>query len=237
MINNISNIIENLTKLNTTLAEQNKIISNLKNTINNQNEIISDLKYKRVMDSKFIGALKKDLKSTKQENLKLSTDKKCLHDMYCEAMENYKNLQSEYKTNKSSSIHFVPTDANFIIRPQLISKKDFVLIINECEKYSNYLTTLSKYIGDDVIRNFMNLIDDIIDYVDKNISADMYQKQDWLVYFVYELNYLTEYQPDTIKIEDKAVDVSSWDKVYDFIIDECERMRETNNTTTPKTTL
>lgn len=57
-----------------------------------------------------------------------------------------------------------------------------------------------------------------------NILEDIFEDEDhWLEYFTYELDWLTKYKEGCVTEADGTpIDVSNWEKVYDFLIDNME---------------
>ena len=56
-----------------------------------------------------------------------------------------------------------------------------------------------------------------------DILEDIFNDKDgWISYFVFELNWLHNYYLGAVNVDGKDVDLSSWDKVYDFLIKNME---------------
>ena len=100
----------------------------------------------------------------------------------------------------------------------MISKETFVNIMERLETLDKNmeavdvaLTNLSPdFCGFHVIAPF-NIIIDLL----KEIFKD---KHDWLGYFVYELDYLHKFHMGCITQDDEPIDLSTWDKVYDYMV-------------------
>lgn len=62
-------------------------------------------------------------------------------------------------------------------------------------------------------------IDIVLDLL-KDVFND---KCDWIEYFVYELDWLTKYREGCITDKNgESIDLSSWEKIYDFLIENME---------------
>lgn len=100
----------------------------------------------------------------------------------------------------------------------MISKETFVNIMERLETLDKNMeavdvafTNLSPdFCGFYVIEPF-NIIIDLL----KEIFKD---KHDWLGYFVYELDYLHKFHMGCITQDNEPIDLSTWDKVYDYMV-------------------
>ena len=55
-------------------------------------------------------------------------------------------------------------------------------------------------------------------------------KREWLEYFIFDLDFLRDAREYSITYADGTpIDVSSWDKVYDFLVREIEEDERRNN--------
>ena len=54
-----------------------------------------------------------------------------------------------------------------------------------------------------------------------NLFEDVFQDKEsgWLGYFVYDLDYLRDFSLGKVLVNERAVDLSDWDKVYDFMVE------------------
>lgn len=102
----------------------------------------------------------------------------------------------------------------------MISKETFINTITKLEKLDHKM--------DDVDKSLRTLspdfggfyIPDIFDIV-INILRDIFQdKDDWLSYFVFERNWLHNFEVGDIEIDGKAIEIRNWEDVYDFITGE-----------------
>ena len=49
----------------------------------------------------------------------------------------------------------------------------------------------------------------------------MNDRYSWLEYFIFDLKFLREYEPSCVTDKNgNMVDVSDWDKIYDFLVEE-----------------
>ena len=50
------------------------------------------------------------------------------------------------------------------------------------------------------------------------LSEALDDKDEWLQYFAYEQHWLNSYKHGDVELDGKPIDVSTWEKVYDFIM-------------------
>ena len=58
-----------------------------------------------------------------------------------------------------------------------------------------------------------------------NLLEDVFQDREsgWLGYFVYDLDYLRDFSLGKVLVNERAVDLSDWGKVYDFMVENMEQ--------------
>ena len=72
------------------------------------------------------------------------------------------------------------------------------------------LKNLSPDFGGLYIPDFFDITIDILQEV-------MNDKDDWLMYFVYERDWLRDIELGDITVEDEPIQIETWEDVYDFI--------------------
>lgn len=59
-----------------------------------------------------------------------------------------------------------------------------------------------------------------LDMIVELLEEIFYDKENhWLSYFIWERNYLEDFELGDVVVDGKAVDLDTWGKVYDFLID------------------
>lgn len=100
----------------------------------------------------------------------------------------------------------------------MISKETFVDVMNKLkvldEKMNNVdvaMKELSPDFSGFYIPQILNIALEILrDVFDDN--------DDWISYFMFELNWLHYYKTGCVSINGESIDLSTWDKVYEFLI-------------------
>ena len=102
----------------------------------------------------------------------------------------------------------------------MITKKTFVDTMNKLQELDEKLNTvdvalknLSPDFGGLYIPDFFDITIDILQEV-------MNDKDDWLMYFVYERDWLKDMKLSDIEVEGKPIPIETWEDVYDFITKE-----------------
>lgn len=105
----------------------------------------------------------------------------------------------------------------------MISKEVFVNIMTRLEdldkkmdNVDNALRDLSPDFGGLYIPEIVDIVIDLL----KEIFED--EEEAWLSYLVYDLNWLHDHILGDIEENNEPIDLSSWDKVYDFLIKNME---------------
>ena len=99
-----------------------------------------------------------------------------------------------------------------------ISKQTFVDTMNRLENFDKKVNAVHNALHDiDPHNNFwifepLNII--------VNFMQELFNdKEGWIDYFIYELDFLHKYEPNSVLDKlSNPIDLSSWDKVYDFLI-------------------
>lgn len=106
----------------------------------------------------------------------------------------------------------------------IITKKLFVETMNKLKIYDEKMDMVDEALRI-LDRNFGGLyITEPFEVVFPILSEIFDDKEsDWLGYLAFELNWLTKYNPGDVTDENgNEIDLSTWDKVYDFLIKEME---------------
>lgn len=106
----------------------------------------------------------------------------------------------------------------------IISKRLFVDTMNGLRDYDrkmDVVDTAIKELDKDFGGLYITAPFDLIMPVLEGVFHD--EKSGWLSYLVYEKNWLEECKPGDVTDEnDEEIDLSTWDKVYDFLVKEME---------------
>ena len=99
-----------------------------------------------------------------------------------------------------------------------ITKIDFVHIMNNLEKQSEQSTKVNRLLGEIFedgggFPREGNLINIIVDLLKQNLNDT-----DDIEYFMYELDYGKEWKTGMITVDDIDIDLSSAEKLYDYLI-------------------
>ena len=105
----------------------------------------------------------------------------------------------------------------------MISKETFVKTMQRLKKLDDDMNTADeafKRLCPDFCSFYLTDPADMI----VDILEDVFEDKDhWIEYFVYELNYLNGYDAHSVLDENgRPIDVSTWENVYDFLIENME---------------
>lgn len=105
----------------------------------------------------------------------------------------------------------------------MISKELFIKTMTRLQKLDHNLTALDEVMSA-LSPGFCGFyIPDAVDIVMEVLMSIFNDKYEWIEYFAYELNYLEKYTEGCITDgHDNPIDLDSWDKVYDFLIENME---------------
>lgn len=110
----------------------------------------------------------------------------------------------------------------------MISKETFVEVMNKLEtldKKMNDVDVAMKALSPDFCGFYIPQAFCIVLDILNNIFND---KSDWLSYFVFELDWLHDWKSGDVLVNDKSVDLSTWDKAYDFLINNMNENKKVN---------
>lgn len=104
----------------------------------------------------------------------------------------------------------------------MISKKTFVNIIDRLEIFEDKVNAV-----DEALRNLSPDFGGIYLPQPTAIVVDLlsemfHDEEEWLAYFIYERDWLLDFNLGDIMINDKAVKIENWGDVYDFLINNME---------------
>jgi hypothetical protein len=128
----------------------------------------------------------------------------------------------------NSIVHIPTATLRIIIRilketKLMISKNTFVQVMTRLEdldkkmdKVDNALRDLSPDFGGLYVPEIIDIVVDLLEDVFND------KKDSWLSYPVFDLNWLHDHILGDIEENGEPVDLSSWDKVYDFLIKNME---------------
>lgn len=100
----------------------------------------------------------------------------------------------------------------------MISKETFVDVMNRLEvldKKMDNVDVALKELSSDFNGLYIPQVFDIV----LDILSDVFEdKNNWIPYFVFDLDWLHSYDHDSVTVGDEPIDLSTWGKVYDFLI-------------------
>ena len=104
----------------------------------------------------------------------------------------------------------------------MISKETFVKVMTKLEELDRKMNDV------DVAMNALCpdfcgfYISDAVGITLEILENIFQDNNDWISYLVFGLNWLNDYTSHSVTVDDEHVDLSSWDKVYDFLIKNME---------------
>ena len=102
----------------------------------------------------------------------------------------------------------------------MITKKTFVDSMNKLQELDKKLSTVDDALKD-LSPDFGGLyIPDFFDLAINILQEAIDDKYDWLMYFVYERDWLKDMKLGDIEVEGKPILIETWEDVYDFITKE-----------------
>ena len=102
----------------------------------------------------------------------------------------------------------------------MIPKKTFVDSMNKLQELDKKLSTVDDALKD-LSPDFGGLyIPDFFDLAINILQEAIDDKYDWLMYFVYERDWLKDMKLSDIEVEGKPILIETWEDVYDFITKE-----------------
>ena len=101
----------------------------------------------------------------------------------------------------------------------MISKETFVKTINDLKSLDDRM--------DAVYRAFKNLnpdfcgfyVTEVFDVVLDLLAEAMDDEEEWISYFVYDRNWLKDFNIGDVEVHGVPVVINSWEDVYDFIVE------------------
>lgn len=100
----------------------------------------------------------------------------------------------------------------------MISKQTFVDTMIRLEEFHRKVSIVDSALRNIDSNNNFFIIEPLNIIV--NFMQELFNdKDDWIDYFIYELDFLHKYEPKSVLDKlSNPIDLSSWDKVYDFLI-------------------
>ena len=101
----------------------------------------------------------------------------------------------------------------------MISKETFVKTIMRLEELDNKMCAV-----DNAMQAFNNdfcgfYLTEPFDITLELLVETMEDKDEWIYYFIYERDWLKDYELGDIFVDGKAVEINNWEDVYDFIME------------------
>lgn len=105
----------------------------------------------------------------------------------------------------------------------MISKELFVKTMQRLEILNDKMNAVDDALSD-LSQDFCGFyIPEIVDIVVDLLTEMFKNKEEWLFYCVYENDFLHTLKPDMVRDAlNNPIDLTSWDKVYDFLIKKME---------------
>ena len=100
----------------------------------------------------------------------------------------------------------------------MISKDTFVQTMKQLEELDKKMDSVDvamKALSSDFCGFY---IPEVIDIAMTILIECFKDTHHWLTYFICDLDWLHDYEKNDVLVNDMPVDVSTWDKVYDFLI-------------------
>ena len=103
-----------------------------------------------------------------------------------------------------------------------LSKENFIDIMNSIEKQHKHDIKCAKAFSVILPNDYTSVYNNSFLYESVFNLLDIIFKQDkknsWIEYFIYELDFGKKYKEGSIKLNDKNIDLSDSEKLYDFLI-------------------
>jgi hypothetical protein len=105
----------------------------------------------------------------------------------------------------------------------MISKETFVDTMHRLDVLDEKISRVDDALRDLSQYNIGLYIPETMDIVMDLLKEMLQDKYDFLEYCVYERDFLRDLEPDDVRDENgNCIDLTSWDKVYDFLVDSME---------------
>lgn len=102
----------------------------------------------------------------------------------------------------------------------MLTKRTFVNSMNKLQELDEKLSAVDNALKD-LSPDFGGLyIPDFFDLAINILQEAIDDKYDWLMYFVYERDWLKDMNLGDIEVEGKPILIETWEDVYDFITKE-----------------
>ena len=100
----------------------------------------------------------------------------------------------------------------------MISKELFLNILERLEKLNKKISNVD-YALRDLSPDFGGLyVSETTDITVDILQAIFNDKGEWLAYLIYERDWLKSFKIGNVLIDDTPIDLTTWEKVYDFLI-------------------
>lgn len=100
----------------------------------------------------------------------------------------------------------------------MITKETFVKTINKLEELDNKMNKVDEALQS-LSPDFGGFyIPDIFDITVDLLREAFRDEEDWIGYFIYERDWLHEFELGDILMNNKIIEIRGWEDVYDFLI-------------------
>ncbi len=100
----------------------------------------------------------------------------------------------------------------------MISKETFVKTINALQELDNKMSAVDyamKCLDNDFCGFYMT---EPFDIVISLLEESLNDSENWVSYFVYERNWLENFEVGDIVVDNNHVIINNWEDVYDFVV-------------------
>ena len=110
-----------------------------------------------------------------------------------------------------------------------MKKESFVKILDSIDKYwelrDRKQEAIKQFYEDNVNEGFIDFMDngwtpeveEMIDSIIDALKIEMNDKDEWIDYFIFELDFGRDWKPDSVTDKGKSVDMSSAGALYDYL--------------------
>ncbi len=116
----------------------------------------------------------------------------------------------------------------------MINKKEFVKIINNLKEVNDFVeetNSRAKKLNDAIISDFYNTMSLSIshEYTVVKLLENIFNDKDIISWWLYECDYGRNFKVGDLQVEGKQIDLTTSEKLYDYLIEEME-MNTNENT-------
>lgn len=108
----------------------------------------------------------------------------------------------------------------------MISKETFINVMDRLETLNKKMDAVDTALRE-LSPDFGGFyIPDTLDIVVQLLKDVFKDEDDWIEYFIYESDWLRIFELGDVTVDEKPIDLSTWEKAYEFLI---ENMKNNNN--------